>query len=97
MVKISSITNHAVARFKERIEPFGGTTPDSEIREKIKKHIENCPQYVGIENYFMNEMQPSKKIPIPILGENGHAIGEFKVVLKKDSRKEGMFVVITIY
>ena len=97
MIKISSVTNHAVKRFKQRIEKLGINRTDDEVRKMIKDSITNCPQYVNIKTYFINDFQESKKIPIPILDIRGNSIGEFKVVLKKDEKGKDIYVVVTIY
>jgi len=96
-MRISKITNHAVKRFKQRIERLGIKRTDSQIREVIKNSIDNCPAYVNIDSYFINEFAESKKIPIPITDINGNSIGEFKVVLKKDEKNHDSYVVVTVY
>ena len=96
-MKISQVTNHAVKRFKERIEKLGINRTEKEIRKIIKDSIINCPSYIDIGSYFIDKFKESKKIPIPILDINSNSIGEFKVVLKKDRNKPDNYAVVTVY
>jgi hypothetical protein len=91
------ITNHAVQRFRERIQPLGITRSNEQIKEIITNSINNCPSYINFDSYFMNEFEQSKKIPLPVLDPYGPSLQEFKVVLKKDKNNTKGYAVVTVY
>ena len=91
------VTNHAVERFKERIQPLGITRSNEQIKEIITNSINNCPSYINFDSYFINEFTQSKKIPLPVLDPYGPSIQEFKVVLKKDKNGDDIYAVVTVY
>lgn len=91
------VTNHAVQRFRQRIQPLGITRNDEQIKEIITNSINNCPSYINFGSYFINEFEQSKKIPLPVLDPYGPSLQEFKVVLKKDKSGEDIYAVVTVY
>jgi hypothetical protein len=91
------VTNHAVQRFKERIQLLGIIRSNEQIKEIISNSINNCPSYINFDSYFMNEFEQSKKIPLPVSDPYGPSLQEFKVVLKKDRNNKDVYAVVTVY